>query len=136
MPDKKTKPVDRILNCIPSKDTHKEFYLTAAQRKIAMYINLGRNLDRWRQWLATEGPILTRLDVDEAWYNARVTNGHLDHYQKPKEPAGHAVALVGYTPDTFIVQNSWGKDWGDEGFGHASLAYAEEAFTEAYGVRL
>ena len=47
---------------------------------------------------------------------------------------GHAIALIGYTPDRFIVRNSWGKDWGDKGFGYATDQYAEEAFTEAYGV--
>jgi C1A family cysteine protease len=47
------------------------------------------------------------------------------------------VALVGYTPDRFIVRNSWGTTgWGDQGFGYASLAYAQDAFTEAYGVSL
>jgi Papain family cysteine protease len=46
---------------------------------------------------------------------------------------GHAVALVGYTPDRFIVRNSWGTGWGDGGFAYASLAYAQDAFTEAYG---
>ena len=30
---------------------------------------------------------------------------------------GHAFALVGYTPDGFIVQNSWGGAWGQMGFG-------------------
>lgn len=40
------------------------------------------------------------------------------------------VALVGYTSDRFIVRNSWG----DKGFGYASIAYAQAAFTEAYGV--
>ena len=33
------------------------------------------------------------------------------------ETAGHAFALVGYTPDGFIVQNSWGPNWGFHGFG-------------------
>jgi C1A family cysteine protease len=32
------------------------------------------------------------------------------------------------------VRNSWGTDWGDKGFAYASLAYAQDAFTEAYGV--
>jgi C1A family cysteine protease len=45
------------------------------------------------------------------------------------------VALVGYTPEGFIVRNSWGVEWGDCGFGYASNAYAG-AFTEAYGVTL
>ena len=28
----------------------------------------------------------------------------------------HAVAIVGYTHDSWIVKNSWGTDWGDRGF--------------------
>ena len=29
---------------------------------------------------------------------------------------GHAFAIVGYLPDGFIVQNSWGPVWGQKGF--------------------
>jgi hypothetical protein len=36
---------------------------------------------------------------------------------------GHAVALVGYTPQGLIVQNSWGRDWGAGGF--ALLPYED-----------
>lgn len=110
------------------------FYLTAAQRKIASYINLGRDPMQWRSWIATNGPVLTRLDVDETWYHATSTKGRLATYVPPAGPAGHAVAMVGYTPDGFIVRNSWGTGWGDNGFAYASNAYAAAAFTEAYGV--
>lgn len=113
------------------------FYALASQLKIASYVNLGRDLNAWRIWLANNGPILTRLDVDATWYNAKATQGNLDLYQRPPGPAGHAVALVGYTPNRFIVRNSWGTTlWGAQGFGFASLAYAQAAFTEAYGVSL
>ena len=44
------------------------------------------------------------------------------------------MSVVGYTTDRFIVRNSWGTGWGDKGFGYASLAYAKDAFTEAYGI--
>jgi hypothetical protein len=37
--------------------------------------------------------------------------------------SGHAVALVGYTSEGFIVQNSWGADWGEGGF--ALLPYED-----------
>lgn len=37
--------------------------------------------------------------------------------------AGHAIALVGYTHEGFIVQNSWGPGWGERGF--ALLPYED-----------
>jgi len=114
------------------------FYALAAQMKIASYFNLsfnrGGSLDYWRRWIATRGPILTRLDVDRTWDEASDNGGMLDTYEARTKRGGHAVALVGYTPDRFVVRNSWGAGWGDKGFAHASLAYAQDAFTEAYGI--
>lgn len=113
------------------------FYTVAAQLKITSYINLGRNVGHWRHWLATKGPILTRLDCDNAWMGAKHTGGKLDAYDPMSTQGGHAVALVGYDPKQFIVRNSWGStSWGDKGFGYASNAYAAAAFTEAYGVNV
>jgi hypothetical protein len=110
------------------------FYALASQLKIASYYNLGRDLTNWRTWLATRGPILTRLEVDRTWDEAPDTKGRLDEYQPDTVRGGHAVALVGYRSGRFIVRNSWGTAWGDKGFGYASPAYAQAAFTESYGV--
>jgi hypothetical protein len=112
------------------------FYATAALRKILAYFNLDRNLTEWRSWLATKGPILTRLNVDRTWDDADLTGGTLEEYKPETARGGHAVAIVGYTANTFIIRNSWGTTWGDKGFAYASLAYAQSAFTEAYGVEL
>lgn len=117
------------------------FYSLAAQRKITSYSNLRAMpalplVMAWRLWLATKGPILTRLGVDATWDNATNTQGRLDIYQPDTVRGGHAVALVGYTPDRFIVRNSWGKNWGDGGYAYASIGYATQAFTESYGVIL
>src|SRR5207237_2761224 len=43
----------------------KSFYALAAKLKIASYFNLGNDLSAWRVWIATSGPILVRLDVDD-----------------------------------------------------------------------
>lgn len=112
------------------------FYALAAQRRIASYFNLGVNPADWRRWIAMNGPIFTRLDVDDTWYGATDNKGKLDVYKSDTARGGHAIALVGYTRTRFIVRNSWGTSWGDKGFGYASDAYAREAFTESYGVVL
>lgn len=118
-------------------DEAKTFYAIAAQRKISSYINLGREPQQWRRWIATNGPILTRLTCDSVWQNAKTTNGRLDVYDPASARGGHAVAMVGYDSSMFIVRNSWGTaHWGDKGFGYASDTYARAAFTEAYGVNL
>ena len=114
-----------------------EFYAMAANLKIASYFNLGINLPTWRRWLAANGPILTRLTCDDTWMNAKATNGVLATYNPATANGGHAVALVGYDQNGFIVRNSWGtSSWGDKGFAYASNAYAAVAFTEAYGIAL
>lgn len=38
---------------------------------------------------------------------------------------GHAFMLCGYTPDYAIAANSWGKDWGEDGFMRISWDYIE-----------
>lgn len=36
---------------------------------------------------------------------------------------GHSVKIVGFTRDHWIVENSWGKDWGENG--HFNIGYGE-----------
>jgi hypothetical protein len=43
--------------------------------------------------------------------------------RKGRADSGHAVAIVGYTEIGFIIQNSWGPDWGSGGF--ALLPYED-----------
>ncbi len=35
---------------------------------------------------------------------------------KPNVTEDHAVLLVGYTPQYWIVKNHWGPTWGEKGF--------------------
>ena len=112
------------------------FFARAAQRRIRYY-NLGRDLDAWKRWLAGTGPILAGFSVDAAWMNATATGGRVDAFDPGTVQGGHAVAIVGYLPDGwFIVRNSWGTGWGDQGFAYVSPAYVMQAFfSESYGVR-
>jgi len=112
------------------------FYATAAQRRITAYFNMGKNFNQWKSWLASHGPILVGVSVDNTWDNATATHGNLDTFMPNTVRGGHAVALVGYTATgRFIIRNSWGTAWGDKGFAYALPAYISGAFfNESYGV--
>ncbi|MGV8804652.1 MAG: C1 family peptidase [Polaromonas sp.] len=57
---------------------------------------------------------------------------------RPSQTDGHAFALVGFNAHGFIVQNSWGKDWGAGGFAVLTyldwLANGMDAWVVALGV--
>ncbi len=116
--------------------TENALYAAAAQRKISAYFNLAKNLNQWKAWLAAHGPILAGLSVDQTWDNATATHGNLDTFYPNTVRGGHAIAIVGYTATgRFIVRNSWGTSWGDNGFAYASSAYINSGFFgESYGV--
>ncbi len=114
------------------------FYATAATRRIAGYFNLGKNLVNWRLWLAAHGPIVAGVNVDETWDNAKATHGKLDVFKPATVRGGHCIAIVGYTADKrFIVRNSWGTDWGENGYAYASEAYINAGFqNDNYGITI
>jgi C1A family cysteine protease len=115
-----------------------EFWAGCALRRVAAYFNLKRELNNWKVWLATKGPILVGLNVDASWDHCDTTGGNIDTFKPNTARGGHAVAVVGYKTDgRFIVRNSWGTNWGDNGFGYVSPAYIGASFfNESYGVVL
>jgi C1A family cysteine protease len=128
-----------VINTAMYTGLEKDFFATAATRKIASYFNLQRNLANWKSWLATTGPILVGLNVDATWDNAKATGGKLAKFQPSTVRGGHAVCVVGYRTDgTFIIRNSWGTiNWGDKGFGYATPAYINAGFyPESYGMTI
>ncbi|MFH0772349.1 MAG: C1 family peptidase, partial [Candidatus Omnitrophota bacterium] len=58
---------------------------------------------------------------------------------KKKERAigGHAVMAVGYNRSTerFIVRNSWGKDWGKDGYCTMPFEYLQTLSGDFWTIR-
>ncbi|MDX8380070.1 MAG: C1 family peptidase [Gallionella sp.] len=57
---------------------------------------------------------------------------------KPSRRDGHSFALLGFNRDGFVIQNSWGNNWGAGGFALISyadwLTHAMDAWVAALGV--
>ena len=62
----------------------------------------------------------------------------IEYNGMPSRSGGHAFALVGFNRTGFILQNSWGSNWGAGGFAIISyadwLAHAMDAWVAALGV--
>jgi len=111
-------------------------YAAASMLRVASYYNLGRDLNKWKIWLSSRGPILAGLNVDDTWMNVK-PDGMLNVFKPATVQGGHAVCIVGYDAKRFIIRNSWGTGWGDKGFGYATPAYLNAAFfQESYGATL
>ena len=112
------------------------FYAIAAQRKILAYFNLGTNLSNWRTWLATKGPILTRLNVDERGTSRATTPATSTSTSRRRREE----ATRWRSSATVRAPSSSATAGGRAGATRASPtrrpAYAQDAFTEAYGVEV
>lgn len=68
--------------------------------------------------LLETGALYVAAHVHQGWHQPFTDAGlPLLKRSTAMNDAGHAFALVGYTQDGFIIQNSWGKRWGYHGFG-------------------
>ena len=97
-------------------DPKKPGFLTEARQRDALEVRLGayyRIMPRRSDLHAAlneVGAVFASAAVHEGWDEPRRGVIAFD----PSLPAnsGHAFAIVGYTERGFLVQNSWGPDWG------------------------
>jgi C1A family cysteine protease len=73
-----------------------------------------------------KGPVITTLTV---YADFMTYAGGVYKHASGDYLGGHAVSIVGYddTTQSYIIRNSWGEDWGEQGFGHV-------AYTDTSGV--
>jgi len=70
--------------------------------------------------------IYVSANVHDGWQHLEKCRSLADAMIGPphgSDVGGHAFAMVGYTDQGFIIQNSWGPDWGFHGF--AILPYED-----------
>lgn len=103
----------------------------------AYYRVMHRQVRDMHAALHEAGILYVTLMVHDGWFEpgptvrelTYVDNGNLTVRRFPvierkgRADNGHAIAIVGYTDEGFIIQNSWGSAWGAGGF--ALLPYED-----------
>lgn len=79
------------------------------RRVINRYAKIGSEL-ALKQAIVANGPCVGGLPV----YNSSIETFWDEH--KGSFEGGHAIAIVGYNKDGFIIRNSWGKYYGQNGY--------------------
>ncbi|KEG05488.1 cathepsin L-like protein [Trypanosoma grayi] len=82
---------------------------------ISGYNDLPNDEDKMAAWLAVHGPIAIAVDATSfQFYMGGVLTNCIS------EQLDHGVLLVGYddsnSPPYWIIKNSWGTSWGEEGY--------------------
>ena len=79
------------------------------------------------------GPVAAFKTTNQ-WFSA--VNGIIEEpsEKKPIIEKSHSVWITGYDDDKrlFKFMNSWGKDWGDHGFGYLSYEYFDKYMLESW----
>lgn len=89
---------------------HNDAILKSGNRRIVhRYAKVGADISL-KQAIVANGPCIGGLPV----YNTNI-----DNFWDPDSGSflgGHAVAIVGYNNEGFIIRNSWGSYYGDKGY--------------------
>lgn len=102
-------------------------YKSASKHQSTAYRSVSQNMDDLRSCLAEGFPYVGGIAIYDSFESDAVARTGMVPMPGINERllGGHAVTFVGYDDASrrFIVQNSWGDDWGDKGFFYLPYDY-------------
>jgi len=104
-----------------------ECYTEAAKNLCTEYARVTQTLDEMKACLSEGFPFVFGFTVFYSFFDQSVAETGMMSMPLENDPiaGGHAVLAVGYDDEKgcFIVRNSWGEGWGDQGFFYMPYAY-------------
>jgi hypothetical protein len=112
----------------PVADPRKDWWLDAVRRPLGAYYRVDtRSVTDMHVALHEVGVLYVTAACHSGWdAGLGVRTKGLWHIPSQKATAadgGHAFVILGYTKDGFVIQNSWGTNWGTRG--RALLRYED-----------
>jgi len=117
-------------------------YLEALSHQVLSYQRVTQGLSQLKGALAMRFPVVFGFSVYESFESEAVAKTGIVPLPGASERVvgGHAVMAVGYddAKEVFLVQNSWGPDWGQKGFFTLPYAYlaSRDLATDFWTLRL
>jgi len=118
-----------------------ELFDSATSNTVTTFKQLTQDQDQIKQSLYQGYPVLFTADIFPAFEGTDV--GQSGQVPMPSSgetsSGGHALLIVGFDDDkqTFIVRNSWGASWGDQGYCYFPYAYVlDQTYTSQIWVLL
>ncbi|MFN3077026.1 MAG: C1 family peptidase [Alphaproteobacteria bacterium] len=108
----------------------------AANFRIHRYFRVDpKSLDDIKGRLVQGDPVVIGMDTTKNFDKLKA--GEVYDPQEGEIDAGHAMVVSGYSDaiEAFKVFNSWGTDWGDDGYGWISYRAFRERVPRAYVMR-
>ena len=96
---------------VTSKDITDCVYTNAKNFRISSYASIN-SVDEMKQALINYGPCMVCVKV----YNTSPQMWVPPNGIPTSCAGGHAMAVVGYDSNSFIIRNSWGTSWGNGGY--------------------
>jgi len=95
-------------------------YEDALHSRATQYAAVDQSLNHILSCLNHKLPVIFGTSVFQEFEGPKVATSGVVSMPGPDEAAigGHAILIVGWKPETqhFIVRNSWGSNWGDNGY--------------------
>ncbi len=116
--------------CAPLKDAAEDWWLDAVRRPLGAYYRVDtRSVTDMHVALNEVGILYASAVCHAGWdtgLDVKIRKGSwwkIPAHKASAADGGHAFVIVGYTSEGFIIQNSWGKEWGSGG--RAVLTYED-----------
>lgn len=94
----------------------------AKKHKVIEAFQVEQTLESMKGALASGNPFVLGFLVFPSFEKAE--NGYIPMPGPSESPiGGHAIEVIGYLKDHWIIKNSWSEAWGDKGYGYVPFEY-------------
>lgn len=104
-------------------------YKRALSHQALQYLSLNQDPHTLNSCIASGFPFVFGFSVYESFYDPNPYK-NLPSYNEALI-GGHAVLCVGYTPTHYIIRNSWGSNYGDQGHFYLPIHYVVNPYLSA-----